>query len=340
MCGLIYCKHLQSNKSVKNIVKKRFEKQRTRGTQGFGFVEIKEGIVTSEIRTQTEKEALEHLKNSTASEILFHHRIPTSTPNFIESTHPIKVSHESLKYNYYVIHNGIISNDYELYEEHEKLGFNYHTKITKQWVTSGNTYSETMFNDSESLAIDFCLSLENNVPMKAKGSIAMIVLQYEKETGKTISLFYCRNHGNPLKVEKSKDFLAISSETGKEIEANTLYKLDYETLVISKEAKAIGVYNEPKSSYTYPYSYQKSLAGFDTKDKEDSKWVDEYNYNNSYEESEFESIDYADEIKYIKAEMKKAELQGDYELFMELETELEEMQINQDADLKYTLKNY
>lgn len=327
MCGLTYCKHLQSNKSAKNIIKKRYEKQKNRGTQGFGYVEIKNGIVSSEIRTQTEKEILSHLETSEAEEILFHHRTPTSTPNFIESTHPIKVSHKSLKYNYYVIHNGVISNDTELKEEHNKQGFNYITEITKKWVTSGNIYSETMFNDSESLAIDFCLSLEKNQPMKSKGSIALIALQFEKETGKAINLFFGRNYGNPLCLEKNNEFIAISSETGKEITANTLYCFNYETQEITQTPKDIGIREiKPVTSYTFNYDsgYNKRI-GFNTYETE---------------EEDYEYYDYDSEIEYIEEEMQKALNTSDYELYTDLETELQELKIMKDSELKAQYQLY
>ena len=314
MCGLIYCKRHNSDKSVASMIGKRFRNQKERGTQGFGYVEIKNGIVTGEIRTQTEKEMLEHLTASTAEEILFHHRIPTSTPNFIESTHPIKVSHKSLKYNYYVIHNGIINNDNKLKEKHTKQGFSYNTEIKKKWITTQQTYIETLFNDSESLAIDFCLSLEKKKSMESEGSIAFIALQYEKTTGKAINLFFGRNGGNPLCIESNKEFLAISSESGKEIETDTLYQYNYETTEITSRDYDIGI-----SDYSY------KQIGYNTNNyNKQFNWYD-------YEEDDILS-EYDDEIDYLKGQLKLAIEMRDYNEIMSIESQIEELQIMRRED--------
>lgn len=313
MCGIIHCKKHDTTKKAKKTIIKRFENQRTRGTEGFGYVELKKGFVVSEVRTQTEKEIMEKLEKSNADEILFHHRIPTSTPNFIEATHPIKVSNPMLKYNYYMIHNGMISNDEELRKIHLDKGFIYTTDIKKQYITRGYTYSQKMWNDSESLAIDFALAIENGGEITAKGSIAIIALQYEKETGKAISLYWGHNAGNPLCIENTKEMLCLSSETGKKIPENVLYRLDYDTETITAENKKIGEYYDYRSFGYNSFDYNSG-----------------YNYSGRTDMEEDDFIaDIDDEIEYLQDEIVKANQMNDYDYAMELEIELEELKEEQ-----------
>lgn len=316
MCGIIHCKKTNKSEIAKKLVAKRYDKQSARGKEGFGFVEIKNGFVVGEIRTQTEKEILEHLEKSEADEIMFHHRYPTSTPNVIESTHPIKVSNPKLKYNYYVIHNGIISNDDDLKADHLTQGFYYTTAITKKWITTGNVYKSELFNDSEALAIDFALAIENNTEIKAKGSIAIIALQYEKETGKAISLYFGRNSGNPLCIEQDRNFFSLSSESGKQLDSDILYKLDYDTNEITEEKKRIGDY----------FDY-KDWTGYDTTK---TKWKD---YTDHLDEDDFEIGDY-EMIQELEDEISNAYMLGDYDTAFELESELEEVKLDMEAKSK------
>jgi len=310
MCGIIHCK---TKKLAKRIIRKRFMKQKARGTEGFGYVEIKKGIVQAPVRSVTEKEILSKLKDSTADEILFHHRIPTSTPNFIESTHPIKVSNPKLRYDYYVIHNGIISNDKELYAEHKKLGFDYTTEIRKEWITTGKTYFEMAYNDSECLAVDFALSVENKTEMKSEGSIAIIALQYDKKSHKAVNLLWGRNTGSPLCEEVSKDMLCLSSESGQTIPVDILYSMEYKTGKITSENKNIGDYAYSYSSWDYN-GYIRSDVDMPESRK---KYLEESDY----------FIDKYEEIDYLTDKIKEAERIADYDKVMELESELYELQL-------------
>lgn len=313
MCGIIHCKRVDG-KQAKRIIAKRYNVQKSRGSDGFGFVEIKNGIVTSEVRAEKEKEILAKLELSEADEILFHHRFPTSTPNFIEATHPIRVSHKDLKYDYYIVHNGIITNDEELRSNHIDLGFKYTTEIRKKFITSGNVYSEYMWNDSEALAIDFSLAIEKHKPINSKGSIAIVALQYDKKTKKVIALFYGRNEGNPLKMEESKDFFCISSESGVLIEPNVLFRLDYVTGDITREERAIGVYTSPAYDYRDYDDYCLS-SGYKSNKKSEP------------EENDFDFYDLWEDIHRVKAEISQARVLGDYDLELQLEEELEELEL-------------
>lgn len=340
MCGIIHVKKTNRSESAKKLVLKRFDKQKSRGTQGFGYVEIKNGVVIAETRTQTETEIRKKLEKSTADEILFHHRYPTSTPNIVESTHPIKVSHESLQYDYYVVHNGMISNDDTLRDAHILQGFEYTTDIKKQWIAKGNVYETMLWNDSESVSIDIAQAIETGKDMTSKGSIAIIALQYDKKTQKAIALYYGHNSGNPLKVENDKNFFALSSETGKDTKIDTLYRYDYKTNVISSEPKKIGDYYT--TSYSYDYGdYGDYNKGITTYDKETKK------YTKEYDENDFELDDVMDdyqEIIDLQEEIKNAKDSGDEELAGQLEQDLEtfidEMDEKRRREIYGTSKRY
>lgn len=327
MCGIIYCRSTERGKKVCKSVLKRYQSQKTRGKEGFGFVEVKEGIIIGIQRAQTEKDILEKLAKSEADEILFHHRFPTSTPNFVESTHPIFVSHEGLMYNYYVVHNGILSNDDELREEHLLKGFDYTTDTQKQYVTKGVTYYyETEYNDSEALAIDFALSIEKNRKIESRGSIALVALQVDKVTNAVVSVYWGRNKGNPLKVEDYHAFLSLSSETGKDVEDGQLFKLDVATLEIYKEKKEIGFYFDYKTPSTY-YPHEKTM-GFAERDSDEPPFrglIGKGKKPQTQEALEEEDyvLDLAIEIEHLEQEIKKAYTAENYDKACELETELE-----------------
>jgi len=323
MCGIIHCKRKDGKLANKPILK-RFEKQKSRGTEGFGFIEINDGIVGAEIRTRTEKEIKEKLAQSTATEIMFHHRTPTSTPNFIEATHPIKVSHKSLIYDYYVMHNGIISNDDKLRDKHLDNGFIYTTEIVKKWITSGKTYIDKMWNDSEALAIDFCLAIEKGTEITAEGSIAMVALQFSKKNRKAVALFFCRNAGNPLKVEDGKDFFCISSESGKEIPKDTLYRLDYVKGELRYEKKTIG-----KFIYDYEtgYGYNGYAGSYNYMDYENdtpyTRWDKKGKPNG---EDDFD-MELWEERQLLEDDMRVAEMNGDYDAMTDLAVKIEEIDL-------------
>jgi len=313
MCGIIHCKKQNKNEKANKLVIKRFEKQRSRGTQGFGYVEIKNGVVVAEVRTQTEKEIMEKLEKSEADEIMFHHRLPTSTPNIIESTHPIRVFNDNLKYGYYVVHNGVIRNDEELREQHVKDGFEYTTELKKQFVTNKNVYSEIMWNDSEAVAIDFCQAIETGKKMTSEGSIAIVALQFEKDSGKAIALYFGRNEGNPLKIENDANFLSISSESGKDLKTDTLYRYDYSKNAISESKMTIGIYQTALSSWDYWENYySKKYSGGYFDDNEDFEDEDEENFVWEDEEARARLL----------AEIEEAIMEGDEELASSLQEDL------------------
>ena len=334
MCGIIHCKKANTLETAKKLITKRYTKQRARGTEGYGFIELNNGYVTGVIRTQTETEMTKKLDLSTADEIMFHHRTPTSTPNIIESTHPIHVSHKNLKYDYFVIHNGIITNDELLRDEHIKNGYIYTTDLQKKYVTEKSIYAETLWNDSEAVAIDFVEAIEKGKEMQAKGSIAIVALQFDKETGKAISLYFGRNSGNPLCIENTETFFSLSSETGTKLSENILYKYDYDNGNLTTQVLKIG------TPYTYT-NYDKDDIGY----KPISSFGYGYNnYGDDYGDDYDDEFDYdislIEEREYLKEEITKANQASDYDLAVQLEQDLDMLEMEIDAKRKATKKDF
>lgn len=237
--------------AVRNTVSKRYKTQRHRGTDGFAFVSADdEARVIGVERASEEKDILAKLQESLSRRVLFHHRFPTSTANIPSATHPIVVDNELLDKKYYVVHNGVISNDDEQKTRYEKMGFRYTTVVRNaiayvgidDVLYWGEETSE--YNDSESLAIDLALFLEGKKEkIESTGSIAFIVWQCSKD-GKLERVYFGRNEGNPLVIEENKDIFCIKSEgTGKSIDVDTLYWYDVGgERVINSKPCAIGFY--------------------------------------------------------------------------------------------------
>jgi len=155
---------------------------------------------------------------------LFHHRAPTSTENTEETAHPFLVSNPKLKFDYYLIHNGVIGNCSKLKDEHEKLGFEYSSEITiestitrfvgkKKQKQIVETTQKVEFNDSESLAIEFALFNEGlKKEIDCIGSIAFIALQVDKKTKEVVATHYGRGT-NPIKYFHSHGLLMLTSES-------------------------------------------------------------------------------------------------------------------------------
>lgn len=331
MCGIIFAKRLDL-KLASKLISKRYDKQKMRGRQGFGFIEINDGVVGKEFRTEGETDMLSFLSDNKCDEILFHHRFPTSTPNFIEATHPIKVSNKNLKYDYYVVHNGIINNDDELKLKHNEQGYKYTTEICKQYITSGNTYVESMWNDSEALAIDLAQAIETGKEIEADGSIAFIALQFDKKNNKAVALYFGRNDRNPLKMELSNEIFCLSSESGKEIKANKLNKYDYETGLFSSIDKNIG------KKWVQTNNYQSNNFGFKYDGKD--KLIDKEDFTYKYDDDDIELLenrttkdveiyyqtlqDLYDDIELLRCDIEDAKADKNFEELTELQFELDD----------------
>lgn len=266
MCGIIFGANTGKKKEPINPwIIEQYEDQHSRGHEGFGLVAIDDKF-KYEVKRSTEGAKLMYdLHNTPARIMMFHHRMPTSTPNRCGQTHPMSIEDGSLKFKYLVIHNGVISNAEELQKIHERdLGFVYKTKI--------KDYAREKFNDSESFAIEIARYIENqSKEVGTLGSVAFTALQIDKKTNKVVKLFFGRNI-NPLNMAKTRGILRLSSEgMGDEIEANKLYSclLDEEMKLSKRSLKfkerPIIIHTTPAVDYHGGYG---ASVGKTTKERE------------------------------------------------------------------------
>lgn len=267
MCGLMYLKSLDGRLAGPRLWK-RYEHQKTRGTEGYGFIEIGKPLV---YRAQHEAEAKKLIDDCHGTEILFHHRKPTSTVNVVEATHPIVIKHKTLKSIFYVIHNGVISNPDELKKKHEALGFKYRTviKTRNEYKTVEQRYygewSEE-YNDSEALAHELALYFAGKqTEIEANGSIAFICLETDKK-GKPLWLHYGHNALSPLFVEHNNNLLAIKSAGGgKEVPIHKIYSISYTGKQEAVNDVVIGTsYLAGDDNRTWNWNNSGRVAGYKT----------------------------------------------------------------------------
>jgi hypothetical protein len=263
MCGIVYFKSF-IGKNVSKQTIAQFQKQRTRGTSGFGFYIPAMNRLT---HNERERRILRLLKREKTSEVLFHHRFPTSTANVRNACHPFS-THNHFKHNYVLVHNGVIWNNDELEREHTKLGIEY---VSRQ--------ENGQFNDSEALLYDIALFLEGEqTELKAAGDNAFIVIEND-EKGIPINVHFGRNLGNPLMMDFQTEFLSLTSEgTGVNIVPDQLYTFNYAECKLSlrpvtipiyewRESRSYGGYEEGNYGHT-------AATGFRTpKPTKKSKWL-------------------------------------------------------------------
>ena len=234
MCGLIAAIN-KKGKNVNEEVIDMFENQYSRGMKGFGvIIKDKKDKIKIERATESTKFMFDmHILKSNF--MLVHHRTPTSTENRISQTHPIVIDNKKLKYKYYAMHNGVIRNDDELKEKHEKFGFKYTTEETEYWST-GYVKERKVFNDSEAILTEVALYIENKIEeIDLDGSAAFMLLQVDKKTNKMINFFYGR-HNNPLNIQKQNGLITIASEgPGIEIEKDILFNIKPNSIKIHQK---------------------------------------------------------------------------------------------------------
>ena len=258
MCGIVYGWR-KDGLPVNKAVQKRYESQKVRGQKGFGYIPIENGYVRRIERAETEKEIMDVLMQEKTNEILFHHRYPTSTPNYCGATHPIVVENPSLDFNYYVIHNGVVNNEDILKASHEELGFDYTTEFEERksvWFMGEETRIERLhgFNDSESAAIELAMFIDGKKDtLDFNGSASVIIVQTTKKQ-KVVAIFYGHNAMNPLVEEnigRAKDRLFILKSTGEGVAKSTdiMYRMDYETREVTEQSIDIGNKNKYKPTY-------------------------------------------------------------------------------------------
>lgn len=242
MCGIIAVAKRENNgKNTASEVLAMFEQQRERGVQGFGYVSFDEKV-KKYARFSQEVDVRKSLSSNEAISMLFHHRIPTSTPNYADTTHPIKVSHDELLHDYYVIHNGMISNDSIMHDEHVALGYEYNTTVRTEIKTLNNSFVQEQWNDSEAFAIDLVRFIEGKQDkIKSKGSIAFIALQVDKKNSTALRMYFGHNEGNPLTFNCSDGQFVLRSKGEKYmIQPDTLQYLDLKTWTYSSVDVPIG----------------------------------------------------------------------------------------------------
>lgn len=266
MCGIIAgfntttprAKNAKATKAgnINDFIINQYEDQYNRGQKGFGIIRIaKNGKVEVDRATEPQKFLLD-LYMKPATMIIAHHRTPTSTENKIQQTHPMKVSNKKLKFDYYVVHNGLISNDDELKKKHEELGFEYTTKCLEYVSQYYKKDPKEKWNDSEAIAIELALFIEGKITtIRTDNSAAFVVLQVGKKTGIAQKCFFGRNgFSSALNMSKSRGTMLISSEgKGDEVKENKLYsfnvrdekmKLDSKNIVFKKEEKKVEIETE------------------------------------------------------------------------------------------------
>ena len=296
MCGIVYRKSFL-NENVSQSILQMYKNQRSRGTQGFGFYIPK----TDKIKHETiEKNMVKLLKRTNANEILFHHRMPTSTDNVINACHPFEVKIGKKKY--VVVHNGYLFNDYVLKEKHYKMGYKY-----------SSIQPDGKFNDSEALAYDIALTLSGKQKkLKAEGAIAFIA----QSEGK---IYFGRNSQSPLHYHINDKFVTIRSEgRGMNIKPDTLYTF-YNGKLTERDFKI--------PEYTY--------AGYNTGWSDgygqtySDPIYDDDDYLERYETySSTAEIDR--EIAKTQQKMTDCDNKNDYDGFMDAEWKLEDLLYQRD----------
>lgn len=240
------------------MVERLYQRQKLRGQEGFGYVSLINGVMERYRKAENEAPILKSLKDTLGNEVMFHHRKPTSTPNFWEAAHPIQVSHESLKYDYIVVHNGSIYDRdvQELKKKHDEMGFTYLTLFKQKWVSqTGNEHQfGEKWNDSECFAIELARDLDKDGTgiSHVWGKIAFVCIQFEKDSKKAVKLFWGRNEGSPLQFSETKGFFTVTSEgDGKDMKAHILNWYDYATNKLEEKSYRVGYFNEYNVRSTY-----------------------------------------------------------------------------------------
>lgn len=275
MCGIIHVQRNDNKPAGKNVFK-RYKKQVTRGSDGFGYIAIDGDRKIRVERFVEEDDVKKALLEEKSSNIIFHHRFPTSTENIKELNHPILVHHKELKCDYYVVHNGVITNEDDLFEDHGKLGYIYNTlcEIQKVYKVKGMIYEEnvdTKFNDSESLAIELARYFEGlSDEINTCGNVAFIAVKVNKKSKKAEEILTGRNYGNPLTVEDGGNLMCVRSEGGKtELAPNIVTRQDLKTNAVSIQEARIGcVY---RYATTPNYTTHKGQMGYTYTDPNEYK---------------------------------------------------------------------
>lgn len=266
MCGIIFAKSLDG-KPVNKVIAEQFEDQKSRGQEGFGIVLQKLDKTLDILRATQPLKFLVDLQTSLnpSEMIMAHHRTPTSSPNLTGQTHPILVRNELLKYDYLIEHNGVIYNDDERKKDHETMGFTYSTEMLVGQMTK--------FNDSEALAIDIALWIEQLLEkVEARGNAAYCGLQIDKATGQAVKWFFGRNWGNPLHFFRDQKLIFLSSEgKGESVEDGTITFIDLTHPKLKQKIYKLEIPTYVRAAQTYNNSNRAPITIINGGQTEDSK---------------------------------------------------------------------
>ena len=275
MCGIVYVKRTDDKDAIRATLK-RYEEQASRGKQGFGFVAACDDRVVAYERDETEEGIKKKLKQLdteaeehkiTIDELMFHHRFPTSTPNTENTAHPIFVSNNVLKFDYYVVHNGVVTNPLALRGYHDRLLFEYTTEVEivtymqvkrdsrgRKLPKSQRIHEErieTKFNDSEALAIELALWNEDIIPkVRAEGSYAFVVWQVDKETKNIVKTHFGRK-SSPLIETSLFELYCLTSESKEKDAGNIPEGIMYTEDRVTLESTERVFMEEPKKNFGY-----------------------------------------------------------------------------------------
>lgn len=255
MCGIVAGLHIGARKDepVNQFIIEQYEDQYSRGQRGFGIIRINQDKTIEVDRATEPTKAMLDLYMKPSTMMIFHHRTPTSSENWMNQTHPIRVEHGSLAHNYLLIHNGVVRNDDEKREDHLNLGFTYTTDYVDDW---GSTQRQK-FNDSEAVAIEVARFIEEQSDIiDIEGSAAFIALQCDKQWNAE-RIFFGRNDSNPLNMAKTRTHMYLSSEgPGNEVTPFMLYSAEIgdQTLKLTKRPFKMAKEKPIQSTMGYTYT--------------------------------------------------------------------------------------
>jgi len=147
MCGIIGVKVVKAKK-IRKSIKRIYTQQVHRGTDGYG---VAIGVNGEIIRHRSKGEDIFNPSNwrdiQNGASVLFHHRIPTSTPNMECCNHPIMNEKQTMA----LIHNGMVSQYLGIWTELEEEGHKFETELRYNTHDKGEVTECAEITDSEVL---------------------------------------------------------------------------------------------------------------------------------------------------------------------------------------------